>query len=341
MALGLRRALLLMLLLLTLLHLLLLLDVLLPQVLELLLLLLLHLLFALVVGFLLIRALPLLRLLLFNALPLLVLLPVEVLQLLLMVLLKLRITVRRRTRWPSRRWTIVAWIAGRLTGLHIRWWTVRTVVTCRPRIRLHVRWRIIRPVIRICRPCGWRTIRAVVVRPVVGRLRIRPVSVRRAIGLHVVRPVGIRGWSGRPIILWSIVRLLPGTIFLPWAILILRRYRPIARVLLRSSGMRRRSNPHCSPGLLLLLNLAFLRGRQGSAAVLLNSSLLPFESWRRRWRSTLCHHRAVYDRSWRPDGARPARADDRLPRGLHCRCGCNDRSAGYFSLVNPYRVVVH
>jgi hypothetical protein len=333
--------------------LLLLLDMLLSQVLKLLLLLLLHLLSAQVVGFLLIRALALLGLLLFNALPLLVLLSMQVLQLLLMLLLELRIAVWWWAGLPSRRWPIVACIAGRLIGLHIRWrivWPVasgrpirlhtrrriiRPFVTGRPVIRLYVGWRIVRPVIRICWSRRWRTIRALIVRALVGRLSIRPVSVRRAIGLHVTRPIGIRGWCGLPVILRGIIRLLPRSI------LVLRRYGSIARVLLRSSGPRGRGNPHCSLGPLLLLNLAHLRDREWSPPVLLNGGLLSLKSWRRRRRSALRHNRAVYDRIWRSDGTRPTRADDGLPRGLNGRGGCNDRSVSHFPFVHPHHVVVH
>jgi hypothetical protein len=240
------RPLLLMFLLLALLHTLLLLDMLLSELFKLPLLLLLHLLSTLLVSSLLIRALAFLYLLLLNSLALLVLLAMQVLQLLLMLSLELRIAVRRRIGRPSRRRTIVALIARRLIGLHIQRWIVRPIAG------LRVWWGIIRPVVRIYWACGWRTVRALVVRPLVGRRSIWPVSAWRAVGLHIIGPLGIGRRHGRPVILRHVVRPLASTI------LVLRHRGPIARVLLRSRRPGRRCNPHRGLRLLLLLNLAHL-----------------------------------------------------------------------------------
>jgi hypothetical protein len=98
--------------------------------------LLLQLLIALIIGFLLRRALALLRLLLFKLLPLLVLLFMHVFQLLPMLLLELRIAVRRRIRRPGRSWPIVAYVVGRLRIGIIG--------------SLRIRRRRIRPFTRIC-----------------------------------------------------------------------------------------------------------------------------------------------------------------------------------------------
>jgi hypothetical protein len=158
-ALRLRRPLLLMFLLLALLYLLLLLDMLLSQVLKLFLLLLLHLLPALVVRFLLIRALALLRLLLLDLLALLVLLAMQILQLLLMLLLELRIAVWR----TGGRWPIVSRIAGRLIGLHIRRLIIWPVVARRTVIGLRVGRGIVRSIVRICWSRRWGPVVVLVV----------------------------------------------------------------------------------------------------------------------------------------------------------------------------------
>jgi hypothetical protein len=285
--LRLRRPLLLMFLLLALLHLLLLLNMLPSQVLKLFLLLLLYLLLALVIRFLLIGSLPLLRLLLLDLLALLVLLSMQILQLLLMLLLKLRIAIWRRSGLAGRRWPIIA---------------LRLVVS--RLIRLHVRRLIIWP-------CRWRPIIVRVVR----RCIVRPCIVRR----RVVWPLDIR--VRRPVILRSVVVRL-----LSRAILVLRCHRSIVGVLLRRRRPRRRRDPHRSLWLLLLRNLPLLRDGQWPPAILLDRRLLPLKSWRRRWRSALGYNRAVYDRGWRPDGARSTRADNGLPRRLDGGCRCNDRS---------------
>jgi hypothetical protein len=315
--LGLWRPLLLMFLLLALLHLLLLLDMLPSQVLKLFLLLLLHLLPALVVRFLLIGTLALLRLLLFDLLALLVLLSMQILQLLLVLLLKLGIAVWRRSGLPGRRWPIIALrlVVSRLIRLHIRRLIIWPLVARRAIVGLRVRRLIVGPIIRICWPRGWWTVRPFIVWPIVGKWITWPVSVRRTIRLHIIGPIG------RPVTLRSVVVWL-----LSRAILVLRCHRSIVSVLLRRRRPRRRRDPHRSLWLLLLRNLPLLRDGEWPPAILLDRGLLPLKSWRRRWRSALGYNRAVYDRGWRPGGTRSTRADNGLPRRLDGGCRCNDRS---------------
>ena len=300
----LRRPLLLMFLLLALLHLLLRLFVLSFQVLELPLLLLLHLLSALIVRPLLVRPLALLCLLLFDALAFLILLSADILQLSLVLLLELRIAVRRRIRGPSRWRPVVAlvrpvrvrrpvWLhvwRWSVWSLRIRWrriwpfairWTVRLCIrgcSVRPvsiwpliirwSVRLHTRRRSVWPLrIRIGRPCGRRTVVALV-RPVsarrsvglrVRRYRVRALRIRRTIRLRiVVWPVRVRRRRRRPVIWLNVTLLLRRTVT------VLRGRCPVIHISLGGRGRsRRRSHPYRSCGSRLLsLHRPHLRNRR-------------------------------------------------------------------------------
>jgi hypothetical protein len=209
--------------------------------------LLLHLLPALIVSLLLIRALALLCLLLLDTLTLLVLLLPHVLQLLLMLPFQLRIAVRWRIRRLSRWRPIVACVrldvSWRPIGLRARRRRVGAIGGSWP-VRLHARWRRVRPVILICWPRGGWPIHTLIVWPI-----RRTILLRAIWRLRIVRPFSVRPIVLLSIILLNVARLLHRTIH------VLRRRGPIAVIPRRRGYLpRRRSHPHRSncPSLLLL-----------------------------------------------------------------------------------------